>query len=185
MTELRTPRLVLRAWQPRDLEPFAQMGADPEVMRHFPSLLTREQSDALAQDISSAITEQGWGMWAVEVLDSGRFAGFVGLNRPTFEAHFMPAVEVGWRLAREQWGLGYATEGARAAVEFGFRELGLDEIVAIAVPSNARSLRVMEKLGMTHDPADDFDHPRVPEGPLRRHALYRLAPDRFRSPGES
>ncbi|HEY2651186.1 MAG TPA: GNAT family N-acetyltransferase [Solirubrobacteraceae bacterium] len=175
MSELRTERLLLRQWQEADLEPFAQLNADPEVMTHFPSLLTRERSDALARDISDSIEEQGWGLWAVEVVDGPSFIGFVGLNEPRFEAHFIPAVEVGWRLGREHWGYGYATEAARGAVDFGFGELGLDEIVAMVAPANARSRAVAERLGMTRNPADDFDHPRIPEGPLQRHVLYRLA----------
>jgi RimJ/RimL family protein N-acetyltransferase len=175
VSELRTERLLLRQWQEADLEPFAQLNADPEVMTHFPSLLTRERSDALARDISDSIEEQGWGLWAVEVVDGPSFIGFVGLNEPRFEAHFIPAVEVGWRLGREHWGYGYATEAARAAVDFGFGEIGLDEIVAMVAPANARSRAVAERLGMTRNPADDFDHPRIPEGPLQRHVLYRLA----------
>jgi RimJ/RimL family protein N-acetyltransferase len=175
VSEPRTQRLLLRQWRDADLEPFAELNADAEVMTHFPSLLTRERSDALARDISYSIEEQGWGLWAVEVIDGPSFIGFVGLNEPRFEAHFTPAVEVGWRLGREHWGYGYATEAARAAVDFGFEDLGLDEIVAMVAPANARSRAVAERLGMTRDPADDFDHPRVPEGPLRRHVLYRLA----------
>lgn len=175
MSELRTDRLLLRQWQETDLQPFAALNSDPEVMRHFPSLLAREHSDALAREISWTIEEQGWGLWAVEVVDGPPFIGFVGLNEPRFDAHFTPAVEVGWRLAREHWGRGYATEAARAAIGFGFDDLGLDEIVAMVAPANTPSRRVAERLGMTRDPADDFDHPRVPEGPLRRHVLYRLA----------
>jgi RimJ/RimL family protein N-acetyltransferase len=175
MAELMTERLLLRQWRPEDLEPFARLGADPEVMRYFPSTQPRERSDALARDLAHAIEERGWGFWAVEVRSGAPFIGFVGLGDPGFDAHFMPAVEIGWRLAREHWGQGYATEAARAAVEFGFGELGLEEIVAMTVPANSRSRAVMERLGMTWDPADDFDHPRVPPGPLRRHVLYRLA----------
>jgi RimJ/RimL family protein N-acetyltransferase len=186
VAELRTERLLLRQWRPEDLEPFAAMNADPEVMRYFPSTHTRERSDAQARDIAYGIDERGWGLWAVEVLggvevvggvevlDGAPFIGFVGLTECDFEAHFTPAVEVGWRLAREHWGRGYATEAARACVEFGFREIGLDEIVSMTVPANTRSRRVMEKLGMTRDPDDDFDHPHVEPGPLRRHVLYRL-----------
>ena len=175
MTELRTGRLLLRQWAQSDLEPFAALNGDPEVMRHFPDLLGAAESDALARNISEMIELHGWGLWAVEVLDGPRFIGFVGLNEPRFDAHFTPAVEVGWRLGRQHWGYGYATEAAQAAVEFGFETLGLDEIVAMVAPANERSRRVAERLGMTRDPADDFDHPRVPEGPLRRHVLYRLA----------
>jgi RimJ/RimL family protein N-acetyltransferase len=178
VAELRTQRLVLRLWVPEDLEPFAAFGADPETMRYFPSTHTRDRSDAVARHFADALDERGWGFWAVEVLGGAPFIGFVGLGEPEFEAHFTPAVEVGWRLGRQHWGKGYATEAAQAAVEFGFRELELDEIVAMTVPANTRSRRVMEKLGMTHDPTDDFDHPRVPEGDLRRHVLYRLAQPR-------
>jgi RimJ/RimL family protein N-acetyltransferase len=165
---------VLRQWLPEDLEPFAKYSADAEAMRYFPSTHTREQSDGLAREFARAVEERGWGFWAVEVRDGPAFIGFVGLTEPGFDAPFTPAVEVGWRLGREYWGRGYATEAARAAVDFGFRELDLEEIVAITVPANVRSRRVMDRLGMTHDPTGDFDHPRLPEGPLRRHVLYRL-----------
>lgn len=174
MAGLRTERLLLRQWQERDLEPFAELNSDPEVMRYFPAMLTREESDALATAIRRALERQGWGLWAVEVIDGPSFVGFVGLNDPSFDAHFMPAVEVGWRLGREHWGHGYATEAGQAALEFGFDQLELDQIVAMIGLDNSRSQQVAERLGMTRDPADDFDHPRVPPGPLRRHALYRL-----------
>jgi RimJ/RimL family protein N-acetyltransferase len=174
VTELFTPRLKLRQWRDSDYEPFAALNADEEVMRYFPAPMTREESDALAGRARAHVADHGWGLWAVERLDNGAFIGFVGLARPSFEAHFTPAVEVGWRLARTQWGHGYATEAARAAVEFGFDALRLDEIVSFTAAINLPSRRVMERLGMGHDPADDFDHPRVADGPLRRHVLYRL-----------
>jgi RimJ/RimL family protein N-acetyltransferase len=174
VAELRTERLVLRQWDESDFEPFAALNSDPETMRYFPSMLSREQSDALARNISSAIELDGWGLWAVEVVDGPSFIGFVGLNEPRFEAHFTPAIEVGWRLARAHWGHGYATEAAKASLDFGFRDLDLQEIVAMIAPANARSRAVAERLGMTRDPADDFDHPRVPAGPYRRHVLYRV-----------
>jgi RimJ/RimL family protein N-acetyltransferase len=174
MTELQTKRLMLRQWREGDLEPFATLNADPEVMRYFPAPLTREESDALVGRASAKIEEQGWGLWAVEVVGQTPFAGFVGLAAPGFDAHFTPAVEVGWRLAREQWGKGYATEGARAALAFGFDELGLAEVVSFTSVANERSRRVMERLGMARDPADDFDHPLLPPAhPVRRHVLYR------------
>lgn len=174
-TELRTERLVLRQWREGDLEPFAALNADPEVMRCFPAPLAREESDALVSRSSARIEEQGWGLWAVEVVGRTPFAGFVGLAAPGFEAHFTPAVEVGWRLAREQWGKGYATEGARAALAFGFDELGLAEIVSFTSVANERSRRVMERLGMARDTAGDFDHPVLPPAhALQRHVLYRL-----------
>jgi RimJ/RimL family protein N-acetyltransferase len=174
MNALRTPRLVLRQWREGDFESFAALNADPEVMRFFSAPLTREESDALAKRAERDIAERGWGLWAVEVNESAPFIGFVGLAEPSFDAHFTPAVEVGWRLARDQWGNGYATEAARAAAAFGFDELGLDEIVSFTSVVNEPSRRVMERLGMTHHPREDFDHPSVSDGPLRRHVLYRL-----------
>ena len=118
--------------------------------------------------------EHGFGQWAVEIPDEASFIGVVGLETVSYEAHFTPAVEVAWRLTRAYWGRGYATEAARAALDYGFGQIGLREIVAVTVPANQRSRRVMERLGMTGIPEDDFDHPRLPEGPLRRHVLYRL-----------
>jgi len=175
MIELRTERLVLRAWRDDDLEPFAAMNADPRVMEHFPSVLSRAESDATAGRIRAHLEQRGYGLWAVEVPGEVPFAGFVGLHHVPFDAHFTPAVEIGWRLAASVWGRGYATEGARAAMSLGFGTLGLEEIVSMTVPANRRSWNVMQKLGMTRDPRDDFDHPRVPEGsPLRRHILHRL-----------
>ena len=175
MVDLRTSRLVLRQWRAIDLKPLAALHADPEVWRYSPSPLTRAQSDAVAERECSFIAERGWGLWAVEVIDSGRFIGVVGLAEPRFEAHFTPTVEVAWRLTHDQWGNGYATEAARAAVAFGFDELYLDEIVSYTTVSNERSLRVMERIGMTRDPADDFEHPLLAAGhPLRSHMLYRL-----------
>ena len=173
-TTLRTSRLVLRDWRDEDLPVFAALNADPKVMEFFPRLLDREESDALAARIRGGLAERGFGLWAVEVRGSALFIGFVGLSTPSFEAHFTPCVEIGWRLARVHWGLGYATEASRAALEFGFRNLGLKEIVSFTVPANRRSRSVMERLGMTHSAEDDFQHPLVPQGhPLRRHVLYR------------
>lgn len=176
MSELVTDRLALRQWRDADLAPFAALNADPEVMRYFPAPLTRTQSDEFAGYVHETIERQGWGLWAVEVIDGPAFIGFVGLNRVTFDEHFTPAVEVGWRLARPFWGYGYATEAATAALSFGFERLELDEIVSFTTRSNEPSIRVMRRLGMRHDAAGDFDHPRVPQAsPLRRHVLYRLA----------
>jgi RimJ/RimL family protein N-acetyltransferase len=173
--ELHTERLSLRRWLPEDRVPFARLNADPRVMALFPRLLSREESDAAVDRIEAHFERHGFGMWAVEVRGVAPFAGFVGLAFPRFEAAFTPCVEVGWRLAVGYWTHGYATEAARAAVAFGFEALRLDEIVSFTVPHNVRSRRVMEKLGMTHSPADDFDHPALPEGhPLCRHVLYRI-----------
>jgi RimJ/RimL family protein N-acetyltransferase len=176
VSDLTTGRLKLRQWRDADLEPFAALNADPEVMRYFPSTLTQEQSDEFAGYVHDTIERQGWGLWAVEVSDGPPFIGFVGLNRVTFEEHFTPAVEVGWRLARPFWGNGYATEAGVAALAFGFEHLDLGEIVSFTSTINEPSIRVMRRLGMRHDALGDFDHPRVAEGsPLRRHVLYRLA----------
>lgn len=176
MAELRTERLLLRQWRDEDFEPFAALNADPETMRYFPAPPSRRQSDALAEHARRQIESEGWGLWAVEVVGGTSFIGFVGLARPSFHEHFTPAVEVGWRLAREYWGHGYATEAGRAALGYGFAELGLEEIVSFTSELNAPSWRVMERLGMSHDPADDFEHPRVTVGhPLRPHVLYRVS----------
>ena len=172
---LRTFRLILRRWRSEDRAPFAALNADPEVMEHFASVLSRAESDALADRIEAHFAKHGFGLWAVEIPDATSFAGFLGLSVPAFQAHFTPCVEVGWRLAGCYWGKGYATEGARAAVRFGFEQLSLAEIVSFTVPLNLRSRRVMERLGMHHSPVDDFEHPALPEGhPLRRHVLYRI-----------
>ena len=172
--ELRTERLLMRRWRDADRAPFAAMNADPVVMEFLTKLLTREESDEFVDRIEHAFEERGWGLWAVEVAESGVFAGFVGLWPADFDAHFTPAVEIGWRLAHEHWGRGYATESAAAALDYGFRELQLREIVACTVPANTRSLAVMQRLGMTRSPNDDFDHPQLPAGhPLRRHVLFR------------
>jgi RimJ/RimL family protein N-acetyltransferase len=172
---LRTERLWLRRWSPGDLAPFATLNADSRVMEHFVAALSREESDALASRIEAHFERHGFGLWAVEIPDATTFAGFVGLSIPGFEAPFTPCVEIGWRLAPAYWGRGYATEGARAVLDFAFRELRLDEVVSFTVPGNLASRRVMEKIGMVHDPADDFDLPVRPGGPRpRRHVLYRI-----------
>ncbi|MCI0360930.1 MAG: GNAT family N-acetyltransferase [Planctomycetaceae bacterium] len=173
--ELRTSRLLLRWWRSDDRAAFARLNADPRVMEFFPKALSREESDAVANRIEAHFQQHGYGLWAVEIPGVTHFAGFIGLAIPRFEAHFTPCIEIGWRLAAETWNRGYATEGARAVLDFAFLHLGADEIVSFTVPANVRSRRVMEKIGMTHNPADDFDHPALPEGhSLRRHVLYRL-----------
>jgi RimJ/RimL family protein N-acetyltransferase len=153
MMKIRTERLLLRQWRDDDLAPYAALNADPRVMEHFPALLTREQSDASAARIRAHLAAHGFGLWAVEPVGVAPFIGFTGLARPAFEAPFTPCVEIGWRLAAAYWGRGYATEAAAAALRDGFERLGLAEIVAFTVPANRRSRRVMERLGMRHDPA--------------------------------
>lgn len=172
---LRTARLLLRTWTDADVDPLLALSTDPEVMRHFPRVATRPEVEALVERHRRALAAGEPGLYAVERLDDGQFLGFVGLARPSFEASFMPCVEVGWRLARPFWGRGYATEAARAALRHGFETLGLAEIVSFTAVPNLASQRVMQKLGMHRDPADDFEHPNVEEGhPVRPHVLYRL-----------
>jgi len=172
---LSTPRLILRSWRDEDADPFAAMFDDPAVMEFMLPNKDRAEIDAIIGHIKLHFAEHGFGLWAVEVPGVAPFIGYVGLSTPRFDARFMPAVEVGWRLASAYWGKGYATEGAKAALEAGFAKFDLQEIVSFTVPANARSWRVMQRIGMKRDPADDFDHPRVPDGsPLKRHLLYRI-----------
>ena len=176
--KIGTERLILRQWRESDRGVFARMNCDPAVMEHFPALLTRQESDALVDRAQAHLQQYGFGPWAAEIRESGAFIGFISLFIPRFEASFTPCVEIGWRLAREHWGKGLAIEGARAVVRHGFQVQGLRELVSFTVPENLRSLRVMQKLGMTRDPLDDFDHPSIPAGhPLRHHVLYRLKRD--------
>ncbi|MGH9292083.1 MAG: GNAT family N-acetyltransferase [Acidimicrobiales bacterium] len=174
--QLVTDRLRLRRWLPGDREPFAAMNRDPEVVEFLNGPIDRATSDALAERADSLFDEVGYGLWAVQACrDGAPFAGFIGLTPVRDPFPFAPAVEVGWRLARPAWGRGLATEGARACLGFGFDHLALDEVVSFTAEANLRSRRVMDKLGMARDPADDFDHPRLEAGnPLRRHVLYRL-----------
>lgn len=148
-------------------------------MAYFPGVLDRAESDALADRIEAHFAEHGFGVWALEVQGGEPFVGFVGLAHVGFDAHFTPCVEIAWRLARSSWGHGYATEAAREACRVAFEVLQLPEVVSFTVPENRRSRAVMERLGMTHDPREDFDHPRLDvDHPLRRHVLYRLAAQR-------
>jgi RimJ/RimL family protein N-acetyltransferase len=169
VTHFETPRLILRRCRDSDCAPFADLNADARVMEFFPSILTRDQSDALLDRIDAAIDRQGFGLLAAELRATGEFIGFIGLDIPTFEAHFTPCVEIGWRLAAAHWNRGLATEGAAEILRHWSGDL-----VSFTTAANVRSRHVMEKLGLIHDPADDFDHPRIPEGhPLRPHVLYR------------
>jgi RimJ/RimL family protein N-acetyltransferase len=174
--DLRTDRLWLRRWSPDDRVPFARLNADPRVVEFLPGPLSREESDARADRIEVHFRQHGFGLWAVEIPGITPFAGFIGLSIPRFEAAFTPCIEIGWRLDADYWNRGYATEGARAALAFAFDCLKAEEVVSYTVPANIRSRRVMEKIGMTHSPTEDFDHPLLPDGddPLRRHVLYRI-----------
>jgi RimJ/RimL family protein N-acetyltransferase len=177
--DLTTSRLILRPWRDADLTAFARLNDDPAVMEFMPRRLARDESDAYAARIRTVLEKRGWGFWAVEVKGASStgapFIGFVGLSIPSFEAHFTPCVEIGWRLAKENWGCGYASEAAAACLRFAFENLTLQQIVAFTVPLNTRSIRVMERIGMARDLAGDFEHPKLPPGhPLRAHVLYRV-----------
>jgi RimJ/RimL family protein N-acetyltransferase len=175
LDEMTTERLRLRRWLPSDAEPFAALNADPRVREHFPDVLTRAESDASVARLGAHFDAHGFGFWAVELRERPVFIGFAGLSHPSFAAPCGPCIEIGWRLTFEHWGHGYATEAAHAALHAGFDEIGLGEIVAFATVDNVRSRRVMEKLGMTRDPADDFDHPLMAAGHAKaRHVLYRV-----------
>jgi RimJ/RimL family protein N-acetyltransferase len=171
---IETKRLLLRAWKASDLEPFARLNADPRAMEFMFKSLTREESDNWVERMRAQMLERGFMHYAVELKDGGNFIGAIGLSVPSYETHFSPFVEIGWRILPEFWGHGFATEGAKAMLIHGSEKLGLSEIVAFTVPMNVRSRCVMEKIGMVRDEADDFDHPRIPAGhPLQRHVLYR------------
>ncbi len=173
--DLKTKRLLLRQWREEDLLPFSKMNADIRVMEYFPSTLSTKESDNLAEKIQKELQEKDYGLWAVEIPKIAPFIGFVGLHSPNFTAHFTPCIEIGWRLAFEHWRKGYAFEAASRVIKYGFNVLKLKEIVSMTASGNMRSRGLMEKLGMKHDPKDDFMHPSIPEGhPLRYHVLYRL-----------
>lgn len=174
--ELRTERLLLRRWRAEDLESFAAINADERVMEHSLGPLTRARTEALMERFEASFERQGYGMWAVEISGERTLAGFVGITDVEIDVPFAPAVELGWRLARECWGRGLASEAAGAAVVFAFDRLELAELVAYTAAINARSRRLMERLGMTREQEGDFRHPAIPrEHRLSEHVLYRLA----------
>lgn len=176
MSTLYTDRLTLRRWRNEDIEPFRQMNADPKVMEFYPGVLTAAESDAIITRTDAHFAKHRFGLLAAELTETKEFLGFIGLQHVPFEAHFTPAVEIGWRIAFPYWNRGYATEGARALLTFGFRDLGLSEILALTYVGNHRSRRVMEKLGMTYDAKDDFQnpHPLLVDSWLKPHVVYRL-----------
>lgn len=178
---IQTKRLILRPWKKEDFGPFAQLNNDPRVMEYFPGLISREESDRFANSIIADFQKYGWGFWAVSLINGADFIGFIGLRYDDFDAPFTPAVEIGWRLAHEFWHCGYATEGAKAALNYGFKTIGLNEIISFTAVQNMRSRAVMERIGMRHQESDDFDNPKLPEGhPLRRHVLYRLNKEKWK-----
>lgn len=171
---ITTPRLLIRPWQPRDHQPFIDMNQDPLVMRYFPSVLTPAESIDAIRNYEQRFEQDGFGFWATELLATGQFIGVLGLSRIRFDAPFTPGIEIGWRLAQPFWNQGLATEGAAAILAHAFHQLALDEVVAITAATNIPSRRIMEKLHMTYNPADDFLHPRLAsDHPLAPHVLYR------------
>ena len=180
--QLQTERLLLRRWRFSDIEPFAAINADPDVMEHFPALLSTTESTALIERSEDRLEEDRYGLWALELTGQAPLIGCVGLEPVEIDVEFAPAVEVVWRLAREHWGNGLATEAAVAAMSYGFDELELGEIVAYTAASNMRSRRVMARLGMLRDDSEDFLHPSLPEDhPLAAHVLYRMDAERWRT----
>ena len=175
MPDLSTDRVVLRSWRESDLQPWAEMNSDPAVREYLGDLLTPKQSAASAARFQAQLDERGFGFWAVEVRGTGEFIGFTGLDQVDEGLPFS-GVEIGWRLARQAWGHGFATEAAQASLAFGFESLALPEILAVTTLTNLRSQAVMRRIGMTRDPDGDFDDPTEPEGPLRRNVLYRIRP---------
>jgi RimJ/RimL family protein N-acetyltransferase len=177
--EPRTERLQLRQWVSNDRDSFAAMSADPQVMKYFPSTLSRAESDAVAEKCEALLAERGWGVWAAELIETNEFVGIVGLHIPRADLPFSPCVEILWRLARSHWGHGYATEAAAAALKVGFEQLDLQEIVSFAVVNNHRSRAVMERLGII-DSGKTFEHPEVPASShLREHCLYTITRNRW------
>ncbi|HEY1728595.1 MAG TPA: GNAT family N-acetyltransferase [Candidatus Baltobacteraceae bacterium] len=173
---IETPRMRLRSWTQADFDPWARLNADPRVMEFFLRTYDRDESVASAQLIQVELEHDGYGWFVAEVKDRFPFAGVIALQDIPFQAKFTPAYEIGWRFLPEAWGYGYATEGARAALDLAFNRLGWREVVAMTAKINLRSQRVMERLGMTYDPTADFEHPKIPEGHrLRPHVLYRIA----------
>ena len=176
MTMLVTLRLHLRPWRESDFEPFSVLNADPRVMKYFPSCLSQTESNALAQLLQNAVDTDDWGFWVLERQQDARFIGFVGLQAQPHRLPFSPCIEIGWRLAYDTWGQGYATEAAVRCLQFGFDYLGLQEIVSFTTRSNMRSQRLMQRLGMLRNITEDFIHPSLPpDHPLAQHVLYRLS----------
>ena len=178
---IATERLILRQWKESDLFPFYRLNSDPEVMKFFPALLSREESDEFASEIRLRIEENGWGLWAVEERKSKKFIGFVGLNQPIIELPFSPCIEVGWRLAKEYWGKGYATEAGEKALEYAFVILAVNEVVSFTAAINSRSESVMQRLGLANSHSN-FNHPAVPpHSQLCEHVLYKISLEQWQA----
>jgi RimJ/RimL family protein N-acetyltransferase len=172
---LETERLILRRWNASDCALLHEINQDPNVMEYFPGLVDLEGTERLIEKITHHFDKHGYTLYAAERKDTGEFIGFIGLLTPAFDAHFTPTTEIGWRLSSKHWGQGFATEGAKACLDYAFRVLKIPEIVSFTAVGNIKSRRVMEKIGLAHDEEDDFDHPGLPDNsPLKRHVLYRL-----------
>ena len=185
MNILETERLILRTWNEKDIAPMTAINQDPKVCEYLPSIGNRSTTEAMLQRFIKHFNEHHFSLYAVELKSTDEMIGFLGLIPPSFEAHFTPAIEIGWRLASMHWNKGYATEAALAVLDYGFNQLKLNEIVSFTVPKNRASRRVMEKIGLNHNPKDDFDHPKLDEdSPLKRHVLYRLARINYLKPQE-
>jgi RimJ/RimL family protein N-acetyltransferase len=175
MTLIETDRLILRTWKEEDLLPFAHLNQDPLVMEFFPKTLAYSETEAMLERLKQKFASDGFSFMAAELKETNEFIGFIGLNKPMFEAPFMPAIEIGWRIGSRYWNKGYATEGAKAALEYGFQTLALKEIVSFTAEINIKSRRIMEKIGMHQDHAGTFDHPVLSDDhPLKKHVLYRI-----------
>lgn len=180
MAILETKRLILRAWQKSDVESMFTINQDPKVMEYYPSLQDKAQTQRFIERINQHQNKHGFSLYVVELKSTGEMIGYVGLLRPDFEAHFTPTVEIGWRLASQFWGQGYATEAAKAVLHYAFTQINLTEIVSFTTKDNLKSRRVMQKIGLSHDPKDDFDHPNLDKkNPLCRHVLYRITKQEY------
>lgn len=181
VVELSTDRLLLRQWKEEDFPLFAKMNSDPVVMEYYPSILSEDESNAMARKLRALISERSWGFWAVETIKENTFIGFVGLHEPTYDLPVTPCIEVGWRLGKEWWGNGYATEAARESLRFAFEELGLGEVYSFTSVSNKKSWSVMERLNMSNT-GNNFEHPIIPEGhALREHVLYKITKEQWKN----
>ena len=181
MTTIKTSRLNLRLWKKDDFELFAKLNQDPRVTEFFAKMPTPEESYAFAKSKQDHLVKYGWGLWAASLTANGEFIGFIGLNEDK-ELFKEPVVEIGWRLAFDYWGMGYATEGARAVLDYGFKDLGLSKIFSWTTETNMRSRSVMEKIGLKHDPKNDFDHPKLSKDHLlKRHVLYSITKELWKN----
>lgn len=178
---IETERLILRTWEKEDAESYHQINQDPKVIEHLRGSLTRKEVNSFIIAANEHQNKHGYSLWAVELKETGELIGFIGLNYTDWDAHFTPTVEVGWRLGSKYWGKGYATEGAKAALEYGFKHSKLKEIVSFTVPANLRSIKVMKKIGLKRDMNGDFTHPKlVADHPLSKHILYRIKAEDFK-----